>query len=123
MPAERVLARGRMERVADYRDAIAGIRTGDTPIHAVALKAVLAGPDYRCTVVVDDAVVAALRRFLPVAPAHNAIYLTAIQAFQEAMPGIPIVAAFEPEFHRTIPDCARLFGVPAPWLEEGGVKY
>ena len=43
---------------------------------------------------VDADTVAALRQFLPAAPAHNAIYLTAIEAFQEAMPGVPIVAAF-----------------------------
>jgi len=123
MPAERVIARGKLERVRDYREAIAQIRTADTPIDAVALKAVLAGPDYRGTFVVDDAVLAAMRQFLPAAPAHNAIYLTAIEAFREAMPGVPLVAAFEPEFHRTMPDCARLYGVPAKWREDGVVKY
>lgn len=123
MPSERVIARGRTERVCNYRDEIARIATGDTPIHAVALKAVHAGPEYRRTVVVDDAVIAALRLFLPAAPAHNAIYLTAIDAFQQAMPGVPIVAAFEPEFHATMPAYARLYGVPAQWQEEGVVKY
>ena len=33
------------------------------------------------------------------------------------MPGVPIVAAFEPEFHRTMPEHARLYGVPGAWLE------
>ena len=78
----------------------------------MALKAVHAGPQYRGTFVVDDGVMAALRQFLPAAPAHNAIYLTAIEAFREAMPGVPIVAAFEPEFHATMPEYARLYGVP-----------
>src|SRR5207247_7125204 len=72
---------------------------------------------------VDDGVIAALRQFLPAAPAHNAIYLTAIDAFREAMPQVPIVAAFEPEFHATMPEHARLYGVPGAWLEEGVVKY
>jgi acetate kinase len=123
MPSERALAKGRLERVSDYRDAISQISTGGTPIDAVALKAVHAGPEYRGTFVVDDGVVAALRQFLPAAPAHNAIYLTAIEAFREAMPGVPIVAAFEPEFHATMPDHARLYGVPGMWLEEGVAKY
>ena len=81
------------------------------------------GPEYRGTFVVDDDVTAALRQFLPAAPAHNAIYLTAIEAFQQAMPGVPIVAAFEPEFHATMPEYARLYGVPAGWLEDGVAKY
>ena len=123
MPSETVLAKGRLERVADYRAAIAQISTAGTPIDAVALKAVHAGPRYRGTFPVDGEVVAALRQFLPAAPAHNAIYLTAIEAFSEAMPGVPIVAAFEPEFHATMPEHARLYGVPAAWQEEGVVKY
>ena len=123
MPSERAIAKGRLERVTNYRDAIAQIATGDTPIHAIALKAVHAGPAYRGTFVVDDGVVAALRQFLPAAPAHNAIYLTAIEAFQQAMPGVPIVAAFEPEFHATMPEYARLYGVPGQWLEDGVAKY
>jgi acetate kinase len=123
MPAERVLAKGKLERVREYKEAIAQIRTADTPVEAVALKAVLAGPEYRGTYVVDDRLVAAMRQFLPAAPAHNAIYLTAIEAFREAMPGVPLVAAFEPEFHRTMPEHARLYGVPASWLEEGVAKY
>jgi acetate kinase len=123
MPSERAIAKGRLERVSNYRDAIAQIATGNTAIDAIALKAVHAGPDYRGTFVVDDDVVAALRQYLPAAPAHNAIYLTAIQAFREAMPGVPIVAAFEPEFHATMPEYARLYGVPSQWLAEGVAKY
>src|SRR4051794_11108857 len=123
MPSETVLGKGRLERVADYRDAIRTIGTGDTAIDAVALKAVHAGPNYRGTFLVDDDVVEALRQFLPAAPAHNAIYLTAIAAFREAMPRTPIVAAFEPEFHATMPEHARLYGVPGQWLADGVAKY
>ena len=113
MPSEKVLARGRMERVRDYREAIAQVRTGEAAIDAVGLKAVHAGPDYRGTFIIDDAVVRAMEEFLPAAPAHNAIYLTAIRAFREALPGVPLVAAFETEFHATMPDAARHYGVPA----------
>jgi len=123
MPSETVLAKGRVERVTNYREAIAQISTGTAAIDGVALKAVHAGPKYRGTFVVDGEVTAALRQFLPAAPAHNAIYLTAIEAFQEAMPGVPIVAAFEPEFHATMPDYARRYGVPGDWLEDGVEKY
>ncbi|HYW42692.1 MAG TPA: acetate/propionate family kinase [Bryobacteraceae bacterium] len=123
MPRETVLAKGRLERVTDYREAIRQIESGGRPIDAIALKAVHGGPNYRGTFLVDDGVVEALRRFLPAAPAHNAIYLTAIEAFRDAMAGVPIVAAFEPEFHGTMPEHARLYGVPGSWLEEGVAKY
>jgi len=123
MPSETVLARGRLERVQNYREAIAQISTAGTAIDAIALKAVHGGPRYRGTFLVNAEVVAALRQFLPAAPAHNAIYLTAIEAFQQAMPGVPVVAAFEPEFHATMPEYARCYGVPSAWREEGVEKY
>lgn len=123
MPSEKVLARGRMERVTDYRQAIAQVRTAGVRIDAVALKAVHAGPDWRGTFVVDDGLIRALEEFLPAAPAHNAIYLTAIRAFREALPGVPLVAAMETEFHATMPDAARHYGVPPAWRAEGVAKY
>ncbi len=122
MPAERVAGKGRMERVLDYREAVARIRIGDTRVDAVAFKAVHAGPRYRGTFLIDDGVMAAMEQFLPAAPAHNAIYITAIRAFREAMPDIPLVAAFETEFHATMPEHAARYGVPAEWREEYGVR-
>ena len=123
MPSEKVLARGRFERVRDSGDAIGQIAAGGVPVDAVAFKAVHAGPQYRGTFAIDDNVLRALEEFLPAAPAHNAIYLAAIRAFRESMPGIPLVAAFETEFHATMPACARLYGVPAAWRAEGVFKY
>ncbi len=122
MPSERLLARGRFERVSDYRQAISEIRVGDVPIDAVAFKAVHAGKAYRGTFVVDEGVIAAMEEFLPAAPAHNAIYLAAFRAFREAMPGVPLVAAFETEFHATMPEYAARYGVPAEWRENYGIR-
>jgi acetate kinase len=123
MPAEVALAQGRIERVRDYREAIAQIQTGAVRVDAVAFKAVHGGPRYRGTFRIDDNVIAALEEFLPAAPAHNAIYLTGIRAFRESLPETPLVAAFETEFHRTMPDFARQYGVPAAWREAGVARY
>lgn len=122
MPAERMLARGRLERVRDCREAVAQIRVGDTRIDAVAFKAVHGGMKYRGTFVIDEDVLAALEEYLSAAPVHNAIYLTAIRAFQQEMPGLPLVAAFETEFHATMPESAARYGVPMPWREVYGVR-
>jgi acetate kinase len=117
MPGERVLSRGRFERVSDYTEAIRRVDAGGAPIDAVALKAVHGGPQYRGTYLVDDGVIAALQAFLPAAPAHNEIYLTAIRAFRIALPDAPIVAAFETEFHAGMPEFACTYGVPSTWTE------
>jgi acetate kinase len=122
MPSERVLARGRFERVADYREAVGQISLSGAVVDAVAFKAVHGGPRYRGTFLIDDAVLAAMEEYLPVAPAHNAIYLAAIRAFREAMPGVPLVAAFETEFHASMPEYAARYGVPAEWHDACGVR-
>jgi len=122
MPSEKVLAKGRLERVTDFREAVSQIPT-DHAIDAVVFKAVLAGPRYRGTFLIDDGVIAALEEYLPAAPAHNAIYLTGIRAFQEKMPGVPLVAAFETEFHSTMPEYARRYGTPGEWWDAGIQKY
>ena len=122
MPSERVLARGRLERVSDYGEAIRRIPFDQTPVDAVAFKAVHAGARYRGTFRIDAGVVAALERFLPAAPAHNRIYLTGIRAFQEALPGAAMVAAFETEFHATMPEYAQRYGTPRDWRERDEVR-
>ena len=123
MPAGHVLGQGRVERVRNYREAIAQIQTGGVPVDAVAFKTVHGGPKYRGTYVIDDGVIAALEEFLPAAPAHNAIYLEAIRAFAETLPGVPLVAAFETEFHATIPAHASVYGVPGAWRASGIARY
>jgi acetate kinase len=123
LPSERLVAKGRFERVRDYRDTISKIQTGDAAINAVAFKTVHGGPKYQGTFIIDADVLAALEEFLPAAPAHNSIYLTAIRLFAEAMPGVPLVAAFETEFHARIPERARLYGVPGEWREAGIAHY
>ena len=44
MPAERAVAKGKLERVTDYAEAIGRIDAGGRSIDAIALKAVHAGP-------------------------------------------------------------------------------
>jgi len=123
MPSEKVLARGRYERVENYGEAIQQIGLGGVPVDAVAFKAVHGGPRYCGTFLIGDEELQALAEYRPAAPAHNAIDLDAIRAFRESMPGVPLVAAFEPEFHATMPACARLYGVPGVWRDEGVVRY
>jgi len=122
MPEERVLARGRFERVTDYRAAIREIRAGDTAVDAVAFKAVHGGPRYQGTFVIDEGVEQAMAQFLLAAPVHNAIYLEAIRAFRDVLPGVPLVAAFETEFHRNKPEYARVYGVPQDWRTDHGIE-
>ena len=127
MPSERVLARGRAERLAGpgpYRQALGETlaRHRAEGIDAIGLKAVHAGPDFRGVFLVNQALLDALREFALAAPLHNPIYLAAIGALRELAPGVPLVAALETGFHRTMPDRAATYGLPRRWREEFGVR-
>ncbi|MDO4558246.1 MAG: acetate/propionate family kinase, partial [Planctomycetia bacterium] len=51
------------------------------------------------------------------APAHNPAYIAAMQMLSERMPEMPLVAAFETEFHRTVPDKNRYYAIPKDWAD------
>jgi acetate kinase len=123
MPSERVLAHGKIERVTNYRDAIEQIGAESMAIDAVVLKAAHAGPCYRGTFIIDEGVLGAMRQYRLAAALHNSIYLSAIEAFQQVLSNVPIVASFEPEFHATMPEHARRYGVPEEWRAEGVIRY
>jgi len=122
MPEGSVLVRGQAERVSDYVAAIKQIDTKGVPIDAIAFKTVHGGPKYRGTFLIDDDVIAALEAYRLAAPAHNAIYLLGIRAFRAAMPDVPLVAAFETEFHASIPEHATRYGIPKQLSDSLGVR-
>ena len=91
-------------------------------IDAVGFKAVHGGPRYCGSFLIDDDLLAAMQDFVHVAPAHNPVYIQAMQIFREILPGVPMVAVFETGFHSTIPDHASTYGVPYEWREKHGVR-
>jgi acetate kinase len=94
-------------------------RLGD--IHAVGFKTIQAG-DKNGSVVLTDDVLEAMEAYRDLAPAHNPPYLTAIRMFKEILPETPLVGVFEPGFHTSIPEYARVYGVPFEWYERFGVR-
>jgi acetate kinase len=128
-PSERVIAKGRLERIgqpggdaSDYRQAIERALSDCEPVDAVGFKAVHAGPDYRGIFRIDQALLAALAEYEPAAPLHNGIYLSGIAAFAELRPDLPLVAVLEPAFHRGMPEHAAIYGVPRDWRERHGIR-
>jgi acetate kinase len=65
---------------------------------------------------------AAMEEMSEVVPAHNPPYITAMRLLSEKLPNIPLVAAFETDFHRTIPDGNRYFAIPFDWAEKALVR-
>jgi acetate kinase len=70
-------------------------------------------------VVLDAAMVDALRGFIPLAPLHQPHNLAGIDALSAALPGVPQVACFDTAFHRSQPELAQLFALPRAITAEG----
>jgi acetate kinase len=77
--------------------------------------------DYREPVRMDTAVLAKLEKLVPLAPLHQPHNLAPIRALLAAVPDLPQVACFDTSFHRTNPDIAQRFAIPAE-LHDAGVR-
>jgi acetate kinase len=81
------------------------------------------GPDYRAPVAVDDDVLAALERLVPLAPMHQPYNLRPMRTIQERFPGTLQVACFDTGFHRGHPEVADRFAIPEALYREGVRRY
>ncbi|MCA9191442.1 MAG: acetate/propionate family kinase [Planctomycetales bacterium] len=67
---------------------------------------------------ITEQVLTAMEEVSSVAPAHNPPYLSAMRQLASTVPDIPLVAAFETDFHRTIPEARRRYALPKQWADE-----
>ncbi len=63
-----------------------------------------------------------MEAFADVTPAHNPPYIRAMRMLGERFPGLPLVAAFETGFHRTIPEANQRYAIPDEWATEHGIR-
>jgi len=99
-----------------------GELAGDRLI-GVGHRVVHGGLEYAGPVRVDSSVVAALEKYVPLAPLHQPHNLAPIRGILAALPDLPQVACFDTAFHRTIPDLAQRFAIPTTLHEEGVRRY
>ena len=64
-----------------------------------------------------------LERLVSLAPDHLAIELAAVRQVSERWPRVPASGSFDTAFHASLPDRARLFGIPRQLSDAGVVRY
>jgi acetate kinase len=89
----------------------------------VGHRLVHGGPAHTEPTIVDDALIAALQDAVSFAPLHLPIELAAIAAVRVRFADLPQVVCFDTGFHRTLPELARRFALPAAWLGAGIRRY
>jgi len=90
-------------------------------VSAIGFKAVHGGRVSGVQRVTPE-VLEAMEEMVPVAPAHNPPYIAAMRTLSEKLPEIPLVAAFETDFHQSIPERNRYYAVPYDWAQQGLVR-
>ncbi len=95
----------------------------DRSVAAVGHRIVHGGPDLAEPMLIDAAVLAELKRLIPLAPLHQPHNIAGIEAAMKAFPSTPQVACFDTAFHRSHPFVSDTFALPRSYYDEGVRRY
>jgi acetate kinase len=94
----------------------------ESELFGIGHRVVHGGEVFREPTMIDDEVVAAIRRLIPLAPLHNPSNLIGMEIARAQFPGIPQVAVFDTAFHQTLPPHAFHYATPYEWYTEHHVR-
>jgi len=116
-----------VETVADVPAAmaVAGAWLRELQIDPVAVghRVVHGGPDHAQPVLIDQAVVTRLERYVSLAPLHQPHNLAPIKTLAKNFPALPQVACFDTAFHRNHDALADHYAIPHQLHAEGVRRY
>jgi len=91
-------------------------------IVAVGHRVVHGGDSFFESILVDEKVLEALRKWSHLAPLHNPPNIAGIEAARSLLPRVPQVAVFDTAFHQTMPETAYLYAIPFELYEKLGIR-
>jgi acetate kinase len=142
MKGPRVLASGLLERIGEDDSVLTHRPAGEDPVEskgrvadhqagfdrifaafdqggmlsnglaAIGHRVVHGGSHFSAPALVDDEVVEAIRRQIPLAPLHNPGNLLGIEVARAKFPDVAQVAVFDTAFHTTMPPRAWRYALP-----------
>ena len=89
-------------------------------INAIGHRVVAGGEIFDKSVIIDEKTLKGIEACSKLAPLHNPAAILGIKACQKAMPGVPMVAAFDTAFHQTMPKENYLYPIPYEYYEKYG---
>ena len=99
-------------------DKARGVLARMEDIAGVGHRVVHGGEQYANSVIIDDAVIAAVEKNAELAPLHNPPNLIGIREAMSLLPKVKHVAVFDTAFHQTMPPAAYLYGLPYELYEK-----
>ena len=91
-------------------------------ISAVGHRVVHGGESYSDAMRIDQDVMTCIEECSDLAPLHNPPNLIGINECRGALPGVPMVAVFDPAFHQTLPRHAFLYALPYEAYEKYRIR-
>jgi acetate kinase len=104
--------------IGHLRSELAGDR-----LIGIGHRVVHGGLAYTQPVRVDAQVLKELEAFVPLAPLHQPHNLAPIRRVLQRSPELPQVACFDTAFHRSQPDVAQMYALPADLRQAGVMRY
>ena len=89
----------------------------------VGHRVVHGGLEHTKSVRINASVLAALEKYIPLAPLHQPHNLAPIRLLLERQPQLPQVACFDTAFHRSQPPVAQAFALPRAITDRGVIRY
>ncbi len=103
-------------------DPTDGVIASTEEIDAVGHRVLHGGMEFFDSCIIDDAVIAAIEKCIPLGPLHNPANLMGIRACQAVMPSTPQVAVFDTAFHQTMPPKAYRYAIPTEYYENDSIR-
>lgn len=110
---------GALDHIVDYLRSEMSV----DQLIGIGHRVVQGGPAYRQPIRVDAKVLKALETLIPLAPLHQPHNLAPIRRALERVPELPQIACFDTAFHRTQPEVAQMFALPADMRAAGIMRY
>ncbi len=104
------------------QDAEVGVIKSVDEIDAVGHRVLHGGMEFFASCVINDEVIAAIKKCIPLGPLHNPANLMGIEACQAVMPKTPQVAVFDTAFHMTMPPKAYRYAIPTEYYENDSIR-
>ncbi len=108
--------------MAAITDPEHGVVKSVDEIDAIGHRVLHGGEKFTKSIIVDDAVKAAIRECFDLGPLHNPANLMGIEACEAAMPGKPNVAVFDTSFGMGMKPKAYTYAIPAEYLEKYSIR-
>ena len=103
-------------------DEVDGIIKSVDEIDAVGHRVLHGGMEFFDSCIINDEVIAAIKKCIPLGPLHNPANLMGIRACQAVMPKTPQVAVFDTAFHMTMPPKAYRYAIPTEYYENDDIR-